>query len=103
MLTSITRFPFPVGTQVEEMRKAFEEFAPFFSTLPGLVRKYFLIAEDGQSGGGVYLWESLADAKVFESQLRQMVREHFGVEPSITYFETPVIAERTETLHADAK
>jgi len=62
--------------------------------MPGLLRKYFIVSADGATGGGVYLWTSGQRARDFsEATIRPMIKERFHVEPSITYFETPVIVD----------
>ena len=94
MITSITQFPLPSGVQRAALLQDLNAVAPQFKTIPGLVRKYFLLAEDGSSCGGVYLWQSMAAAKAFsEGPLRAMVREKFSVEPQISYYEIPVIVD----------
>ena len=76
------------------MKSGSLEVAPFFQRPPGLVRKYFLLSDDGATGGGVYLWSSRQTAHDFsEGTIRPMIKEKFHVEPSITYFETPVIVD----------
>ena len=58
------------------------------------MRKYFLISEAGKTGGGVYLWNSMEEARTFsEGVLRPMIREKFKLEASIEYFEVPVIVD----------
>ena len=94
MTTSITRFQLPSGIPTEAVKSGFLEVAPKFKHPPGLLRKYFLISEDGKTGGGVYLWSSMEEARTFsEGVLRKMIRDKFQVEPSIEYYEAPVIVD----------
>jgi len=94
MTTSITRFQLPSGVPTEAVKKGFAEVAPRFKQPPGLLRKYFLISEDGKTGGGVYLWNSREEARTFsEGVLRSMIKDKFKVEPSIEYYESPVIVD----------
>ena len=94
MITSITRFQLPRGIPTEAVKKGFLEVAPKFKHPAGLLRKYFLITEDGKTGGGVYLWKSMAEARNFsEGVLRKMIRDKFQEEPSIEYYETPVVVD----------
>jgi len=94
MTTVITQFPLPPGVPIDAMKNGFLEVAPFFQGPPGLLRKYFLLSHDGATGGGVYLWTSRQAAHDFsEATIRPMIKERFHVEPSITYFETPVIVD----------
>jgi hypothetical protein len=94
MIASITRFQLPPGIPTETIKIGFREVAPKFKHPPGLLRKYFLISEDGKSGGGVYLWNSMEEARTFsEGMLRPMIRDKFKVEPSIEYYDAPVIVD----------
>jgi hypothetical protein len=94
MTTSITRFQLPPGISAEAVKEGFLEVAPKFKHAAGLLRKYFLIAEDGRTGGGVYLWNSMREARTFsEGVLRPMIRDKFRAEPSIEYFDAPVVVD----------
>ena len=103
MITSITRFQLPAGVPTEAVKNGFREVAPHFKHPSGLLRKYFLISEDAKTGGGVYLWDSMEQARTFsEGVLRPMIRSKFKVEPSIEYYETPVIVDNvTSEIIAD--
>jgi len=103
MTTSITRFQLPSGIPTEAVKNGFVEVAPKFKHPAGLLRKYFLISEDGKTGGGVYLWNSMEEARAFsEGVLRSMIEEKFHVDLSITYFDTPVVVDNisSEILRA---
>ena len=94
MTTSITRFQLPPGVPIEAIKNGFREVAPKFKEPSGLLRKYFLISEDGKTGGGVYLWKSMEQARTFsEGVIRGMIKEKFKVEPSIEYFDSPVVVD----------
>ena len=94
MITSISRFQLPPGIPIETIKKGYLEVAPHFKQPSGLLRKYFLISEDGNSGGGVYLWSSVEQARVFsEKVLRPMIRDKFRVDPSIEYYDAPVVMD----------
>jgi len=94
MITSITRFQLPPGVPIEAIKNSYREVAPKFKNPPGLLRKYFLISEDGKTGGGVYLWNSTEEARSFsEGVIRPMIREKFKLEASIEYFDVPVVVD----------
>ena len=94
MTTSITRFQLPPGVPVEAIKNGFREVAPKFKEPPGLLRKYFLISEDGKTGGGVYLWKSMEQARTFsEGVIRPMIKDKFKMDPSIEYYESPVVVD----------
>ena len=103
MITSITRFQLPPGIPTDAVRKGFAEVAPKFKHPSGLLRKYFLISEDRKTGGGIYLWNSMEEARTFsEGMLRPMIRDKFQVEPSIEYYDVPVTVDNvTSEIIAD--
>ena len=87
-VTAIVRFTLPEGKTHEEMAAAFERSAPLYRDVPGLVRKYYLVSDDVRTGGGVYLFESRADAeRLYDDAWRAGLRERLGVEPTIEYFD----------------
>ena len=57
-VTAIVRFTFPEPKSPEAAKAAFEASAPLYRGVRGLVRKYYLLSEDGRTGGGVYLFDS---------------------------------------------
>ncbi|HUT49518.1 MAG TPA: monooxygenase [Alphaproteobacteria bacterium] len=93
MITAIVRFKMPEGTTLEEATKLFESSAPNYRGLDGLVRKYYLFGE-GASAGGAYLWETRAAAdKVYTDDWKAMMKERYGMVPTVEYFESPVIVD----------
>ncbi|MEJ0077501.1 MAG: YdhR family protein [Alphaproteobacteria bacterium] len=94
MITAIVQFGLPKPVSLEEAAKMFESTAPRYQNLPGLVRKYYLRSEDGRTAGGVYLWESRAQAEtVYNAEWRERVSKLYGNTPQVTYFDTPVIVD----------
>ena len=94
MTTVVTRFALPANAVAEEIRAAFNEAAPHFRNVPGLVRKQFLLSADAKTAGGVYLWNDEAAARAFMfERVAPMIRARFRVEPTIEFFESPVIVE----------
>ncbi|MBF2027908.1 MAG: YdhR family protein [Oscillatoriales cyanobacterium C42_A2020_001] len=94
MITAIVQFKLPSAMTSEAVEVSFTSVAPMFREIPGLVRKYFLLSEDGTMGGGVYLWESRQAAdRCYTVNFRDAIAERFGSEPSITYFDSPVIVD----------
>lgn len=94
MITTIVQFHLPVSLTLDEAQILFSESAPSFRHITGLIRKYFLFSDNGKAAGGIYLWNSREDAEKFYSTgFRQSITATFGSEPTITYFETPVIVD----------
>jgi len=94
MITAIVQFEIGEGIGMEGLNKVFRDSVPRYQAVPGLLRKYYLISENGKSAGGVYLWKSreAADA-LYNAEWKQMIREKYGSEPEISFFESPVIVE----------
>jgi hypothetical protein len=94
MITTIVKFKLPQPIDVEKAREIFLSTAPKYREVPGLIRKYYLLSEDGQTAGGVYLWQSRAQAEgLYTEDWKNFVRGKYGSDPSVTFFESPVIVD----------
>jgi hypothetical protein len=94
MITAITQFKLPQPVTREKAREIFLSTAPNYRGVKGLIRKCYLLSEDGGTAGGVYLWTSRSDAEqLFTDDWKRFVAEKYGTEPSIQYFDTPVIVD----------
>ena len=103
MITVITRFAVPTTINASQMRAAFAQAAPAFHNVPGLIRKQFLLSADGHTAGGVYLWAEEQAARTFMQQrVAPMIREKFGVEPTIEFYHSPVLVENGESRNVPA-
>jgi hypothetical protein len=93
-ITAIVRFPLPAGTSRSDAKALFDASAPRYRDVAGLVRKYYLFSDNGPVGGGVYLFESQEDAdRLYTAEWRASIRQRYGAEPDIQYFENPVIVD----------
>lgn len=96
MITAIVNFDLPEGMSGAQAKEMFEASAPRYETVPGLVRKYYLFDAESGTGGGVYLWRDRASADaLYEGAWRDTIRERFGSDPRIAWFETPVIVDNS--------
>lgn len=94
MITALVQWTLRQPISRDKARELFSATAPKYREVPGLIRKYYIVSNDGGTIGGVYLWESRADAdRLYDTQWKGSIRERFGCEPSITYFESPVIVD----------
>lgn len=94
MITALVQFKRPQPVTREKAREIFLSTAPKYREPPGLIRKYYLLSEDGGTAGGVYLWKSKKDAEVlYTKEWGNFIREKYGAPPSVTYFETPVVVD----------
>ncbi|WP_157269677.1 YdhR family protein [Azohydromonas aeria] len=94
MITTITTFQLPQPITPEEAKKIFLSTAPKYQEVPGLVRKCYILSEDGRTAGGVYLWKTRADAQaLYTESWREFVKGKYGTEPTVTYFDSPVVVD----------
>ena len=94
MITALVQFSLPQPITVAQAKAIFASTAPRYLGMDGLIRKYYVLSEDGQTAGGVYLWASRAAAeRVYDGAWRAFVKEKYGTEPRVPYFETPVLVD----------
>jgi len=94
MVTAFVQFKLPSATSREQAKEVFMSTAPKYQAAPGLIRKYYLLSEDGGTAGGVYLWQSREDAEsLYTKEWKNFVKEKYGAEPAIVYFQTPVVVD----------
>jgi len=94
MITAIATFRLPNRLTVDEARSIFQSTAPRYQSQPGLVRKYYVLSEDGMTAGGVYLWQSRQDAEaLYTDTWRDFVTEKYGTAPQLVYMDCPVIVD----------
>ena len=94
MITTLVQFRLPKPMSEEEARTIFNSTAPRYLQMLGLVRKHYLLSDDGLTGGGVYLWRTRADAeRVYDAAWREFIRGKYGSDPMVTYFTTPVVVD----------
>lgn len=104
MIAALVQIKLPASVTRDKAQEMFSGVAPNFRGVPGLIRKYFLRSEDGGTVGGVYLWKSRADAdRFYGGGFKQSIVERYGAEPSVTYFESPVVVDNLagETIAAE--
>ena len=94
MITVIDSFQLSKPITRDEARKIFLSTAPKYQGVVGLVRKYYLLSQDGSTVSGIYLWNSRAEAEaMFTESWRAFVREKYGTDPSVTYLDCPVVVD----------
>ena len=104
MMTVFTTFTLPKPLTLEEARSIFLGTAPKYQNVQGLFRKTYVLSLDGLTAGGVYLWNSRAEAEaMYTASWRAFVREKYGTEPIVTYFESPVVVDNVTGQILDGK
>jgi hypothetical protein len=94
MITVFTTFTLPKPITRDEARSIFLSTAPKYRGVQGLFRKIYVLSQDGATVGGVYLWNSRPEAEaMYTESWRSFVREKYGADPTVTYFESPVVVD----------
>jgi hypothetical protein len=94
MIVAVVNFQLPADVTAEQARTLYAESAPKYRGMKGLVRKYYLWDAEKRIGGGVYMWESRAAAEaVYTDEWKAYIRQRYGKEPAITWFDSPVIVD----------
>ncbi|MBY0531074.1 MAG: monooxygenase [Xanthobacteraceae bacterium] len=91
MFTTVVQFRLPSPITIDEASRRFQSSAPKYVKLSGLVRKHYIVSEDGRVAGGVYHWTSrVAAEEVYSGEWRERVEKLYGAKPEILWFESPV-------------
>ena len=69
MHTVMWTFKLPAGTTRTYAVDTIKATAAGYQGVPGLIRKYYGLTEDGASLVGIYLWQSRAAADAFYTQI----------------------------------
>lgn len=94
MITAIVTFQLLNPITLDEAREIFLSTAPKYLGVTGLIRKYYMLSEDGTTVGGVYLWNRREEADaMYTESWRSFVREKYATDPSVTYMDTPVVVD----------
>jgi hypothetical protein len=94
MITELLQFNLPQPVTSDKAQEIFASTAPQYREVPGLIRKYYLLSEDGGTAGGIYLWKSRGDAeRLYTDEWKRFIVYKYGSEPSVEYFDTPVIVD----------
>lgn len=97
MIVTIVTFNLATPTTLAEMTKTFQSTAPKYQGLAGLLRKNYFVSDDGKRAGGIYVWQSRADAdRVYTAEWRKFVEGKYGVPPQIEYLHSPVMVDNRE-------
>lgn len=94
MITALVQFTLPQPLPIKKACEVFSGSAQKYREIHGLIRKYYILSQDGRTAGGVYLWDSKEDANLlYTEEWKQFIFDKYGVLPSVTYFESPVIVD----------
>lgn len=94
MIGVLTQYPLSPELTIHEIEQIYEQAAPKLLHMPGLIRKYFFVQENGRAATGVYLWEARAAAEAFFTpEWMDFMTAKYGARPKVTYFHCPVVVD----------
>ena len=94
MIAALVQIKLPNPTSRDAAREIFLSTAPRYRDVRGLIRKHYILSQDGLIAGGVYVWNSQEDAEqLYTKEWRELILDKYGTLPSVTYFENPVIVD----------
>ena len=94
MITALVQIKLPEPMAKDKAKDVFAGTAPKYREVKGLIRKYYLLSEDGATAGGVYLWKSREAAeRLYTDDWKTFILQKYGTKPSVTYFDSPVIVD----------
>jgi hypothetical protein len=97
MIVTIVTFRLGQPSTLAEITKTFQSTAPRYRGIPGLLRKNYFMSEDGLRAGGIYVWETRADAdRTYTAEWRKLVEDKYGAPPTIEYLHSPVMVDNRD-------
>jgi len=90
-VSTIVTIPIPAGVDRDRLVAEFRAAVPQYRKVAGLLRKYFIVTDDGKFGG-VYLWSDQAAAeRWFSAAWHERVVKTYGVDAGIEWFDIPIL------------
>ncbi len=70
-----------------------------YEKLDGLIRKDYLMSEDGKTAGGVYLWESKEKAATwYNDEWVKNMTAAWGEAPLLEYLDCPIVVDAARVI-----
>jgi hypothetical protein len=83
MITAFVQFKISDPLTRGKAQEIFSSTADKYRGVEGLIRKYYLLSEDGGEEA----------EQLYTDEWKRFILEKYGSEPSVTYFESPVIVD----------
>jgi hypothetical protein len=96
MISEVVTFKLRAGMTRAEVVAMYRKTSSIWRNNPDCIRKCYLFDGEKHLGGGAYLWKNIEAAKMAHGEeWRRMINDLYGSEDqiSITYFETPIVAD----------
>jgi hypothetical protein len=97
MIVAIVTFHLAQPVSLAEITATFQSTAAKYRGMQGLLRKNYFMSEDGRRAGGIYVWQSRADAdRLYTAEWQSFVQGKYGAPPVIEYLHSPVMVDNRE-------
>jgi hypothetical protein len=94
MIVELVTFKAPPGADRDAILTDARATIPRWRANPQLVRKHYLLSEDGNECAGLYIWPSRAAAQAaHDAAWCAAVEKRTGAAPSIRYFELQMLLD----------
>lgn len=94
MITEYVLFNLPTDIGRDEVIQGMRDVAPRWRDTTDLIRKTFVYDPVMNHAGAFYLWKNREAAeRAHDRTWRQRVRDTYGSEPVVRYFETPLVVD----------
>jgi len=96
VITEYVLFGLPDDISRADVVKGMHEVVPRWRTERDLIRKTFVYDAAARQAGAFYLWKNRTSAELAHGEAwRQRIRATYGSEPTIRYFETPLVIDNS--------
>ena len=94
MILELVLFKSPPGMDRAAVLEDAKHTIPRWRANPDLLRKHYLLSEDGTECAGLYIWPTRAAAEAaHDATWRAAVAQRTGSAPSIRYFELQMLLD----------
>lgn len=102
MITEVVTWKMPKEMTREQLTAAFRKSVPYWQQNSALIRKSFIFDPVNGTCGGIYLWNSVDDAKRFhDDAFCKRINDVYGGKPSFTYYETSIAIDNASGTVTD--
>ena len=94
MIVELVTFNAPPDADWDDILKDARAVIPRWQANPDLLRKHFLLSDDGRECGGLYVWPKREAAEAaHDAAWRAGVEQRTGAPPTIRYFQLQMLLD----------
>lgn len=99
MIVELVTFEAPEGASWDDILADARATVPRWSANPALLRKHYLLTEDGKRCAGLYIWPDRAAAEAaHDEQWQANVAKRTGSRPTIAYFQLQMMLDNESRI-----